>query len=153
MFLKLKSRILILRKIKYKIRYKNLKLGKNVKIYGTLKIIGKGLIEIGDSSTLNEGVILNAKDDIKIGKYCRISSYVQLITAGLDLTKPYANRPHISKPIILEDGVWVCSGAIILPGVRIGEGSVIAAGAVVNKNVPPYELWGGVPARKIKNLK
>jgi len=141
-----------LRKILY---WRHIKFGKDVYLDGKLIIRGgkNRNIEIGDYSRLSEGVFLNARDKIIIGKYCRISSYVQLITAGLDLTKPYTNRPHISKPIILEDGVWVCSGAIILPGVRMGEGSIIAAGSVVNKNVPPYELWGGVPARKIKNLK
>jgi len=139
-----------LRKIKY---WKYIKFGKGVYLDGKLIIRGSNNIEIGNYSRLSEGVVLNARDKIKIGKYCHISSYAQLHTGGLDLTRPYTSRPHISKPIIIEDGVWVCSGAIILPGVKIGEGSVIAAGAVVTKNVPPYELWGGVPANKIRSLK
>nr|WP_050002527.1 acyltransferase [Thermococcus eurythermalis] len=137
-----------LRKIRYR-RY--IQFGKGVRIYGRLIIIGKKKnIKIGDYSTLNEGVLLNARDKIIIGRYCRISPYAQLHTGGLDLTKPYTNRPHISKPIIIEDGVWIGAGAIILPGVKIGEGSVIAAGAVVTKDVPPYELWGGCSCKKDK---
>ncbi len=58
-------------------------------------------------------------------------------------------RPEDDQDVIIDDDVWVGSGAIILKGVRVGRGSIIAAGAVVNKDVPPYSIVGGVPARKI----
>ncbi|MBX9853873.1 MAG: hypothetical protein K2X86_19190 [Cytophagaceae bacterium] len=58
-----------------------------------------------------------------------------------------------SVPLIIEDGVWVASKATILRGVKIGEGAVIAAGAVVTKDVPPYTVVAGVPAKVIKKLK
>jgi len=54
------------------------------------------------------------------------------------------------KPVVIEDDVWIAARSIILPGVTIGKGAVIAAGAVVTKDVPPYTVVGGVPARKIK---
>jgi acetyltransferase-like isoleucine patch superfamily enzyme len=136
---------------KYSIKYRNLILGKNVRIGGKIKISGNGKVVIGDHSTLNEGVFFVA-GDITIGKYCRISPYVLIISSQLDLKHPYCNRPHINKPVVLEDGVWIASGSIVLPGVHIGEGSVVAAGSVVTKNIPAYELWGGVPAKKIKKL-
>ena len=59
-------------------------------------------------------------------------------------------RPEDDQPVVIENDVWVGTGAIILKGVNIGRGSVIAAGAVVAKNVPPYSIVGGVPAKVIK---
>lgn len=58
--------------------------------------------------------------------------------------------PEDDQPVIIEDDVWVGTGAIILKGVKVGRGSIIAAGAVVTKNVPPYSIVGGVPAKVIK---
>ncbi len=59
----------------------------------------------------------------------------------------HEKRPEDDQDIILEDDVWIGSGVIILKGVRIGRGSIIAAGALVNKDIPPYAIAGGVPAR------
>jgi acetyltransferase-like isoleucine patch superfamily enzyme len=60
----------------------------------------------------------------------------------------WSGRP-VLEPTIIEADVWVGYGTVIMAGVRIGRGSIIAANAVVTKDVPPYEIWGGVPARKI----
>ncbi|MDV7140210.1 acyltransferase [Maribacter sp. TH_r10] len=57
----------------------------------------------------------------------------------------------VDKPIIVNDDVWIGTSAIIVAGVTIGKGAIIAAGSVVNKNVPECEIWGGVPAKKIKD--
>lgn len=73
-----------------------------------------------------------------------------------DPTLPIRNEklvePNIA-PIKIEEGAWITVGAIILPGVTIGKNSIVAAGAVVTKDVPPYSLVGGVPARLIRKLK
>jgi acetyltransferase-like isoleucine patch superfamily enzyme len=127
--------------------------GENVLIHGQIKIMNNiKNIYLGDHCSLNEGVLLNSRDIIQIGNYVRISPYVQIHTAKLDLSQSYVNRDHITKPVIIEDGVWLASGCIILPGVIIGKGSVIAAGAVLNQDVGEFELWGGVPAKKIGDL-
>lgn len=138
-----------LRKIFYRTKFK--KLGKNTKIFGRITCIGKN-IEIGNHSTLNEGVFLNGRDYLIIGEYCHISPYVQIHTGSLNTNQHYSQREHITKRVTINNGVWLCAGTIILPGVEIGEGSIIAAGSVVNENVPRFELWGGVPAKKIKSL-
>ena len=145
-FIKIKS------KIRFRIYKKHFKkCGENLKIFGRITCIGDH-IEIGNDSTLNEGVLLNSRTTLKIGSYVHISPYVQIHTGGLEIKTPYHNRIHYSRSVIIEDGVWLCAGAIINPGIRIGKGSVVAAGSVVNDNIPEYELWGGIPARKIKDL-
>lgn len=68
-----------------------------------------------------------------------------------DVTK-FINEQGVSrKGITIEDGVWLASGARVLAGVTIGKNSVVAAGAVVTKDVPPYSIVGGIPAKIIKN--
>jgi serine acetyltransferase len=59
-------------------------------------------------------------------------------------------KPGDDLPVVIEDDVWIGTGVIILKGVRIGRGSIIAAGALVKKDVPPYSIVGGVPARRLK---
>ena len=115
-----------------------------------------------------------AKMDIKIGKqvqfgqYCSISSDIifgnYILVAGnvgfVGKVDHAFNEPEKliwegvrvkSAPTIIEDDVWIGHGAIITGGVRIGRGSVIGAGSIVTKDVPPCEVWAGVPARKIKD--
>jgi acetyltransferase-like isoleucine patch superfamily enzyme len=79
-----------------------------------------------------------------------------ILMAHSDPTLPIRNEKLVETkiaPIKIEQGAWVTVGAIILPGVTIGKNSIVAAGAVVTKDVPPYTLVGGVPAKIIKNLK
>ena len=62
------------------------------------------------------------------------------------------NRLDLLKPIVIEDNVFVGWGAMILPGVTVGKNSIVAAGAVVTKNIPENQVWGGVPAKFIKTI-
>jgi len=126
---------------------------KNSWVFWKILVAASGNIEIWDYSYINEWVALVAASKIIIWDHCHISAYSKLYTVGLDLSKKdYKMRSHISKDIIIHDGVWVGLWSIILMWVEIGEGAVIAAGSVVTKNIPPFELWGGVPAKKIKSL-
>ena len=126
--------------------------GAGSEIYGAITCNSEWKVFFGKKSTLNQGVFLNAKAPIYIGDYCHISPYVQIHTGSLDVIHHYVERPHVSKEVRIENGVWLCAGVIVLPGVIIGEGSVIAASSVVNQNVPPFELWGGIPAKKIRSI-
>lgn len=90
---------------------------------------------------------------VSLGKYVMIAPEVWIIGNDHKFDVPgvpiiFAGRPEL-KQTFIEDDVWVGNGAMILAGVRIGRGAIIAARAVVTKNVPPYEIHGGVPAKKI----
>jgi len=127
------------------------KLGKNVKIYGKIEVYGPNNITIGDNSSLNSYVYLDASNSpITIGNDVRISPNVMIFTGGLLYKTRMMN--HFGKGIIIEDHVWIASGAIILSGVKIGKNSVIGAGAVVTKDIPSNSVAVGVPAKVIKKI-
>ena len=123
--------------------------GKGSVVCGSAFIDYPQLVSIGDNVRINEGVYMNAREKITIGNSVHISSFVIINTGSLvpgDLEK------HTESPVVIEDDVWIASGCIIGPGVRIGKGSIIAAGAVVTTDVEPYTLVGGVPAKEIKKI-
>lgn len=106
----------------------------------------KGLA-MGENSNVGWFTLLDARGGISIGNSVCIASYVKLITGSHDINSPTFDAKF--APIIIEDYVWICTGAIITQGVKIGKGAVVAAGAVVTKDVEPYTIVGGVPAKKI----
>jgi len=111
-------------------------------------------ISIGKSTFIGHSTQINVRGNFKIGNKCLIAPMCIFSDAHhgfTDLDVPIQNQVTTSLPIEVEDNVWIGSGVIILGGVTIHSGAVIAAGAVVNKSVPAYEVWGGVPARKIKS--
>lgn len=106
--------------------------------------------------------------NVQFGRYCNIAADVEIGNDVLCASKVsfVEGRDHMydmpgrtiwdsprgeSSKTIVEDDVWIGDSAVIMGGVRIGKGAIIAAGAVVTKDVPPCEVWGGVPAKKIKN--
>ena len=124
------------------------KINPTVRFYGRGIILRGGDITIGEDSTVNNYVILNAThSQIVIGKKCRISDGVKITALGLDDSKK-----HISSPVVIEDNVWLGMGCIILPGVKIGQNSIIGAGAVVTKDVASNVVAAGVPAKIIRQL-
>ena len=142
--------IILIRTFFWKLLFK--KFGNNSKIFGRVVIYSPENIEFGHNSTLNEGVLLNARTTIKIGNFVHISPYCTLNTGELEYQKIMSERTHKSRPIEIEDGVWIGSGAIINPGVKIGKNSVIGAGAVVTKDIPENSVAVGVPAEVIKKI-
>ena len=105
-------------------------------------------LSLGSYVAIDEDVFLYSADKIIIGSKVAISREAFICTASHDITN--ASRPLKTAPIVIGDGVWIGARAIVLPGVTIGEGAVIAAGAVVVKDVPPFTVVGGNPARIIK---
>lgn len=112
-------------------------------------------ITIGQGCFINSGVRFECAPEvtIKIGKRVQIGSRCSFETMNHSVVLLEKNkRGGFPKSIVVEDDVWIAARAVILPGVRIGRGSVVAAGAVVTKDVPPFTLVGGVPARKIREI-
>ena len=112
------------------------------------------LVNIADHVVLNQGCLFDCDQPIRIGAYTHISFDVMFLGVTHDITPLYQSlRPNVSKgPIEVGEHVWIGAGAKIMGGVTIGEGAVIAAGAVVTKDVPPFSVVGGVPAKVIKLL-
>jgi len=95
----------------------------------------------------------NLQPGVRLGKYVMLAPRVAVIGADHRHGTPgspimFSGRPAI-LPTAIEDDAWIGFGAIIMQGLTIGRGAIVAAGAVVTRDVPPYEIHGGVPARKI----
>ena len=112
----------------------------------------KPVLNIGNNVTIGRNTIISIKDKCSIGSYTLIGPFVQ-ITDNNHST----NRENLIKfqraaikPITIGQDVWIGSGAKVLGGVSIGNGAVIGANAVVTKDVPPFAIVGGVPAKVIK---
>ncbi|HEY7973729.1 MAG TPA: acyltransferase, partial [Ktedonobacterales bacterium] len=105
------------------------------------------LVTIGEGTVINRGCLLYTTGGLHIGKQVSISAGVWLITGAHDIAAP--GFPARFHPITIEDYAWIGSRATILAGTRIGEGAVVMAGAVVTRDVPPFAIVGGVPARQV----
>jgi acetyltransferase-like isoleucine patch superfamily enzyme len=120
------------------------------------KIIQKRNIHIKKNSSIGEFSFLNSLEQIIIGENVLIAQQcyigdVEHIFAEKDT--PIKQQSNKTAKVIIEDDVWLGCGVKVMSGVTIGKGSVIAAGAVVTKDIPPYTLYGGVPAKKIKDIR
>lgn len=112
-----------------------------------------GQMTIGERTFINYGCSISACQLVRIGPRCNIGSHVILMDNDFHSVEP-ERRDELppSAPIILEENVWVGVRAVILRGVTIGAGSVVAAGSVVSKDVAPRSLVGGIPAKLIRKL-
>lgn len=109
--------------------------------------IFNGKIVIGRNTTINRKCFLDGRGSITIGDNVSISPEVHLITADHDIST--STFEYRQKGIHISDFVFIGSRATILPGVKVGKGAIICAGAIVTKNIADYEIYAGVPARKI----
>ncbi|HEV7918337.1 MAG TPA: acyltransferase [Solirubrobacterales bacterium] len=119
----------------------------------TIHLYGK--TSIGDNCYFNRGCYLVSHEELRIGKNCIFGQRVSIhdqdhLTEPVDVAP--GERGYVSSPVTIEDNVWVGAGAVILRGVNIGYGSVVAANSVVTKDIPAHSVAAGVPARVIKTL-
>jgi acetyltransferase-like isoleucine patch superfamily enzyme len=134
----------------------SIQLGNRVRIHAHLSktqlSAGPGAcLSIGDDTFINHGVALSARQSVTIGRRCQIAPHVTVLDCdyhGVDDRDDGGKR----APVVIEDDVWLGTRAIVLRGVRIGKGAVVAAGAVVTKDVAPATLVAGVPAKAIRTL-
>lgn len=120
---------------------------KRVWIFGFFKVGIRKNIKIGNLCKINSGVFIQGYNDITIGDRVGLSARVMLLDSGLD-----NNREHFDSFIHIKNNVWIGAGSIILPGVTIGENSVVGAGSVVTKDIPPNVIYAGNPAKFIKDI-
>ena len=123
------------------------KMHKTAILYSGFHIRKPWKLSIDEGSVIGHRVELDARKGIYIGKNVNISSEVMIYTLQHDYnTLDFSTS---GGEVIIEDYVWISARSIILPGLTIGRGAVVAAGAVVTKNVPSFTVVGGVPAKKI----
>lgn len=114
-------------------------------------------VEVGDDVSIGDGAVFLCSDSkIIIGNKVMFGPQVTVIggdhnvsEVGRFMYDVHEKRPEDDQDVIFEDDIWVGTGAIILKGVRVGRGAIIAAGAVVNRDILPYTVVGGVPAKVI----
>lgn len=143
-----------IRKIIQDYQYRQMDIGENSRINLGVQISNPQNMKIGNNTYINGGVFsIGANSRICIGSNCLISYNVHLRT----ISHHYENKDKLirmqgeyEKNIVIEDDVWIGYGAQIMPGVTVKHGAVIGAGAVVTRDVGPYTVVGGVPAKIIK---
>lgn len=123
--------------------------GNNVNIRPNIKFAIGSNISIGDNSGIGDRCFLQDIGSINIGADVLMAPEVMIYTSNHEMRKDELIRKQGIKisEVIIEDDVWIGARAIILPGVRISKGAVVAAGAVVAKDVAPFSIVGGVPAK------
>ncbi|MDB5119072.1 MAG: hypothetical protein JWN56_290 [Sphingobacteriales bacterium] len=137
----------------------NVELGNNCVVLDDVILgIGYGFnesntIKIGDSAYIGFRVEFNCTSSIEIGNNVLIATGTKILDVGhnFQIGQIINQQPLTSSPIIIEDDVWIAANCVIVGGVKIGKGSVIGAGSMVNRSVPENEVWAGVPAKFIKH--
>ncbi|MEL6772164.1 MAG: acyltransferase [Bacteroidota bacterium] len=109
-------------------------------------------IRIGAHSFINHGASLSARVGITIGENVQIAPHVVVMDSDFHAVGDLSD-PGKQAPIVIEDGAWLAIRSTVLKGVTVGRGAVVAAGAVVVKDVPPYSVVAGVPAKVIRQMK
>jgi len=116
-------------------------------IYSGTEFRAPRKIRIGRHSIIGNGCLLDGRRGLEIGENVNISSGVWIWTLHHDVQSP--DFSVTGATTIIHDRAWLCSRSTVLPGVEIGEGAVVASGAVVTKDVSPFTIVGGVPAKVI----
>jgi acetyltransferase-like isoleucine patch superfamily enzyme len=138
-----------------------IKFGNNVTILrntviectGNIKNMGVGLV-IGDDVGIAQNCFIQVRGRVTIGSHVMFGPNVSIFSENhgfSNLEMPMISQPTVRREVIIEDDVWLGTRSIILAGVRIGKGSIIAAGALVNRDIPPYSVVAGVPGKIIKS--
>ncbi len=126
-----------------------LKAERRVVIYGGAEIRAAYKISIGEGSIIGDDAKLDGRRGISIGKNVNLSTGVWMWTLEHDAQCPRFSCGEKGGPVIVGDRSWLSARTMILPNTTIGEATVVAAGSVVNKDLEPFSIYAGVPARKV----
>jgi maltose O-acetyltransferase len=124
--------------------------GRHVSLTRPFVLFGTKQVEIGNSVIISPFFQLHGMGGVTIGDRVMIASHVAITSLTHDHTAPVMQGTGIMRPVVIEDDVWIGTHAVILPGVTVGHGAVIGAGAVVTHDVPANAIAAGVPARVIR---
>ena len=124
------------------------KIGRNVNLYPTTIVYFPWNLAVGDWSAIGEGALIYNLGRVTLGERVTISHRAHLCAGTHDYTQP--DLPLIKPPIVIGDQAWICADAFVGPDVTVGAGAVVGARAVVMKNVAPWMVVAGNPAREIK---
>jgi acetyltransferase-like isoleucine patch superfamily enzyme len=124
--------------------------GENCGFYLPFVITVPECVELGNNVSIAPYVHMWSDAGIKIGDDVMIASHTAITTLTHDYTQEKMRNTIVSKPVVIEDEVWIGAHAVILPGVTIGKGAVIGAGSIVTRDVEPYSIVVGSPARHQK---
>lgn len=140
---------------KFRVKYYNKKgcrIHKDTQISPNVRI--QGLFEMDSGSSIAQNCTISGeKAGVYVGKNVMIAPNVVIVAFNhgyKDITTPMVKQINEELPVYIEDDVWIASNCTIGRGVRIGKGSIIGANSFVNKDVPNFSVFGGVPAKKIK---
>jgi putative colanic acid biosynthesis acetyltransferase WcaF len=122
--------------------------GRAVHVYNSAVVYMPWNLTVGDWSAIGEHALIYNLGRVTVGSRATVSQRAHICAGTHDYTR--ADMPLLKLPVVIGDQVWVCADAFIGPGVRIGDGAVVAARAVVVKDVEPWMVVGGNPARNIK---
>lgn len=140
-----------------------IQIGNNVSIHrntiidctGGIRAIGEGL-KIGNNVGFSPNCYIQVRGKVKIGNNVIFGPDVSIFSEThiySDADKFINEQGETRKGVVIEDGVWIGAGATIIDGVTVGENSIVAAKSLVNKNVPPFSIVGGIPAKVLKSRK
>ena len=122
---------------------------------GVIRNMGEGLV-IGSNVGIAQNCFIQVRGRVMIGNDVIFGPGVYLFSENHNFDNPdlpVSSQGETRKGVMIDDGVWIGTRAVILDGVKIGRNSIVAAGSVVNKDVPPYAIVAGVPAKIIKERK
>ncbi len=142
---------LVLRLRALRLQQRCAKGGADVRLRMPVVIYAPEKLHLGNQVDIGENVVLRAGGGLTIGSRVLIAAGASVVTSGHPIAPPRF-RHVVNEPIVIGDDVWIGANAVVLPGVTIGNGSVVAAGAVVSRDVPPFTVVAGVPARVIKQI-
>jgi acetyltransferase-like isoleucine patch superfamily enzyme len=128
-----------------------LKIGKKSTIHCGARFFNPQNITIGKGTIIGDHAFLDGRAPLVIGSHTAIASHILIYNAQHNIHSP--DFEAIIKPVEIGDYVFIGPRVTILPGVKIGNGAIVAAGAVVTKDIPSYQIWGGIPAQKIGDRK
>lgn len=124
-------------------------IGRNARISPSVRIWAPWNLAVGDEASIAHAVDCYCVDHVTIGAHATVSQYALLCTAGHDVSDPHMRLT--TSPIRIGDQAWVCAGVYVAPGVTVGQGAVAGARAVVTRDVPPWTIVAGNPARYLRD--